>query len=242
MIFNQSEFDLRCEWGLHGVNQLASISDVVVIVDILSFSTCVEIATNNGAIIFPYQWKDESALDRAKSVQGELASSKRTSNNGYSLSPTSLINIPAGTKLILPSPNGSLLTLRTGKIPTLAGCLRNCEAVARFAESYGGKIAVIPAGERWEEDNSLRLAFEDLIGAGAILSFLNGSLSPEAEIAVSAFDAFKKDLWGKLKKCSSGKELIARGFEFDVELAAAFNVSNCVPLFDENAYIKRVFE
>jgi 2-phosphosulfolactate phosphatase len=116
MIFNQSEFDLRCEWGLQGVTQLASISDVVVIVDILSFSTCVEIATNNDAMIFPYQWKEQSALDYAKSVQGELASSKRTSNNGYSLSPTSLINIPAGTKLVLPSPNGSLLTLHTGKI------------------------------------------------------------------------------------------------------------------------------
>ncbi|NJL80861.1 MAG: hypothetical protein HC815_07510 [Richelia sp. RM1_1_1] len=49
MIFNQSEFDLRCEWGEQGVIQLALVSDVVVIVNILSFSTAVEIATNNGA-------------------------------------------------------------------------------------------------------------------------------------------------------------------------------------------------
>jgi len=85
MIFDQSEFDLRCEWGQQGVTQLAPISDVVVIVDVLSFSTCVEIATNNGATIFPYQWKDESARTYAKSVQAELASSDRTSDNGYSL-------------------------------------------------------------------------------------------------------------------------------------------------------------
>jgi hypothetical protein len=57
MIFDQSEFDLRCEWGDRGVTHLAPISDVVVIVDVLSFSTSVEIATNNGAIIFPYEWK-----------------------------------------------------------------------------------------------------------------------------------------------------------------------------------------
>ena len=163
----------------------------------------------------------------------------RTSKNSYSLSPALLIKIPAGTKLVLPSPNGSSLTLRTGRTPTLAGCLRNCETVAKLAQKYGSKIAVIPAGERWE-DGTLRPAFEDLIGAGAILSYLNGSLSPEAEIAVVVFHDFKKDLLAYLKKCSSGKELIARGFESDIEIAAAFNVSNCVPLFIKNAYVKQV--
>lgn len=238
MIFDQSEFELRCEWGQQGVTQLAPISNVVVIVDVLSFSTSVEIATNNGAIIFPYKWKDDSAVDYAKSVQAELAKS-RSSKDGYSLSPTSLTKIPIGTKLVLPSPNGSSLTLRTGTTPTLAGCLRNCEAVAQFAQRYGSNIAVIPAGERWE-DGTLRPAFEDLIGAGAILSYLNGSLSPEAEAAVAVFYTFKNALLAYLKKCSSGKELIKKGFESDVVLAAAINVSNCVPLFTEKAYVRKI--
>ncbi|MDZ8025712.1 MAG: 2-phosphosulfolactate phosphatase [Nostoc sp. DedQUE11] len=177
MIYDQSEFNLRCEWGAQGVSQLASISDVVIIVDVLSFSTCVEIATNNGAIIFPYAYKDESVIDYAKSLQAELASHRqRWTITGYSLSPKSLEQIPAGTRLVLPSPNGSFLTLHTGNTPTLAGCLRNCQAVAQFAQKYGNKIAVIPAGERWKDDGSLRPAFEDLIGAGAILSYLRGTL------------------------------------------------------------------
>ncbi|ARV62015.1 hypothetical protein BZZ01_28355 [Nostocales cyanobacterium HT-58-2] len=244
MIYDQSEFELRCEWGAQGVAQLASISDVVVIVDVLSFSTCVEIATSNGAIIFPYAMRDDSVIDYAKSVQAELAShrqrlffSKVGSATGYSLSPKSLVQIPAGTRLVLPSPNGSFLSLHTGTTPTLAGCLRNCQAVAQFAQSYGNKIAVIPAGERWKDDGSLRPAFEDLVGAGAILSFLDGSLSPEAETAVAAFHTFKNNLLRYLKKSSSGKELIAAGFEPDVELAAAFNISKCVPLLTENAYV-----
>lgn len=238
MIFDQSEFELRCEWGEQGIAKLAPVSDVVVIVDILSFSTCVEIATNNGAVIFPYRWQDESALDYAQSVNAELASFKRQSSNGYSLSPSSLIHIPAGAKLILPSPNGATLTLNTGPTPTLAGCLRNSEASARFAQRYGSRIAVIPAGERWS-DGSLRPALEDLVGAGAILSYLDGRLSPEAEAAVAAFHSLKDDLVSALKRCSSGKELLARGFATDIELAAAFNTSNCVPLFTHNAYVKQ---
>ncbi len=170
MIFDQSEFELRCEWGFQGVSQLSPISDAVIIVDVLSFSTSVEIATNNGAMIFPYQWRDESALDYAKQVNAKLASRKRNPTHGYSLAPSSLLNICAGTRLVLPSPNGSSLTLRTGSTPTIAGCLRNSKAVAQFAQDYGTRIAVIPAGERWE-NGSLRPALEDLIGAGAILSY-----------------------------------------------------------------------
>lgn len=234
MIFDQSEFDLRCEWGEWGVAKLAPISDVAIIVDVLSFSTCVEIATNNKAIVFPYPWRDRSAAEYAKSVQAELASSDRQA--GYSLSPASLVNIPAGTRLVLPSPNGSKLTLQTGRTPTLAGCLRNCGAIARNAQTYGAKIAVIPAGERWE-DGSLRPAWEDLIGAGAILSYLSGKLSPEAEAAVAVFQKWRDSLGDALKQCSSGKELIARGFTKDVEIAAALNVSNCVPVFENGAYI-----
>lgn len=238
MIFNQSEFELRCEWGFQGVAQLAPISDVIIIVDILSFSTSVEIATNNGAIIFPYQWRDESALDYAKLVNAGLASRERRPSYGYSLAPSSLLNIPAGTRLVLPSPNGSFLTLHTGSKPTLAGCLRNSETIAQFAMAHGTRIAIIPAGERWS-DGSLRPALEDLIGAGAILSHLDGRLSPEAEAAVAVFRHWQDDLVTALKKCSSGKELVAKGFTTDIELAAAFNISNCVPLLTDNAYVKQ---
>lgn len=238
MIFDWSELDLCCEWGEQGVENLAPISQVVVIVDVLSFSTCVEIATNNGAILFPYRCKDESAADYAKSVNAEVGSQKRSKSDRYSLSPASLMNIPAGTRLVLASPNGAALTLRTKQTPTLAGCLRNAEAIAHFAQSYGYRISVIPAGEKLA-DGSLRPALEDLIGAGAILSYLNGRLSPEAKAAVAVFHSFKDHLVTALKKCISGKELIAKGFETDVELAAELNTSSCVPLFTNNAYMKQ---
>jgi 2-phosphosulfolactate phosphatase len=40
VILRRAEFDIRFEWGLQGVLQLAPISDVVIIVDVLSFSAC----------------------------------------------------------------------------------------------------------------------------------------------------------------------------------------------------------
>ena len=118
MIYNQQEFDIRLEQGLKGVEELAPISDVIIIIDILSFSTCVDIATQNGAIIYPYRWKDESAIEYAKTIGAELADFNRKYTN-FSLSPTSLLKMNPATKLMLPSPNGSTLTLSTEITPTL---------------------------------------------------------------------------------------------------------------------------
>ena len=234
MIFDQAEFDIRCEWGLNGIQQLAGISDAIVIVDILSFATCVSIAVTRGAIVFPYRWKDDSVLHFARTVNAVPAGARGKSR--YSLSPVSLREIPRGTRLVLPSPNGSALTFSTGKTATFAGCLRNSKAVARAAARCGPKIGVIPAGERWDGSDSLRLAFEDLVGAGAVIRHLTGSLSPEARLAVQAFDGFKEDLLAGLTRCSSSKELIAKGFQEDVLLASELDVDPCAPRYSEGAY------
>lgn len=206
MIFDQSEFDIRCEWGEQGVLHLAPISDAVMIVDVLSFSTCVSIATARGAEVFPYRGTGDAASEFAWSVDAVLAG--RRGESVWSLSPASLLRLPAGTRLVLPSPNGSTLTLATGETPTFAGCLRNARAVAEAAAQCGTRIAVIPAGERWRTDWSLRPAVEDWLGAGAIIQYLPGSLSPEARLAAEAFRSAADDIHAVISACSSGKELI----------------------------------
>jgi len=232
--YDQAEFDVRCEWGMKAVEVLAPLSDVIVIVDILSFSTAIEIATSRGARVFPYQWKDESAQEYAKSIGAELADTSRTVGR-WSLSPASLFSIPQNTKLVLPSPNGSTLSLATGKTPTLAGSLRNAQAIAEACQNFGTRISIIAAGEKWS-DGSLRPALEDWIGAGAIISFLKGSLSPEAELAKAAFLSAKNSLAEKLRRCSSGKELIERGFDTDIEFATELNASKNVPHLNDGCY------
>lgn len=234
--FDQQEFDVRCEWGAHGVSLLAPISDVVVIVDVLSFSTAVDVAVSRGAAVFPYRWRDDTAAAYAASLDAILADHGREPSR-YSLSPASLSGIPAGTRLVLPSPNGATLTVAAKPTPVLAGCLRNAAAVAAVAQAHGRRIAVVPAGERWTDDRSLRPALEDLVGAGAIIRHIDGRRSPEALAAVAAFQAVESDLFETLRQCSSGKELIECGFDADVRLAAHLGVSDCAPLLVDDAYV-----
>jgi 2-phosphosulfolactate phosphatase len=233
--FSQSQYTVRCEWGAHGIAALASESDVIIIVDALSFSTCVDVAVGNGALIYPYPWKDESAERFAASVQAILARSRWNDSGGYSLSPASLRAIPAGTRLVLPSPNGATLSRATGATPTIAGCLRNARAVAQAAQALGERVSVIAAGERWP-DGSLRAAIEDWIGTGAIIAHLAGRRSPEAELACLAFQHAQSDLARFLNQCGSGRELIGRGYAEDVQLAAELNISDAVPLLADGVY------
>jgi 2-phosphosulfolactate phosphatase len=245
MYYDQQEFDIRCEWGEQGVAALAPISEVVVIVDVLSFSTCVDIAASRGARVYPYHWKDERAAAFAAEKGAQLAGSRRSLAE-LSLSPTSLMQLAPGAAVVLPSPNGSSLTTAaaasqgSGAEPTplvLTGCLRNAGAVAQAALHHGGKVAVIPAGERWRQDFSLQPALEDLMGAGAIIRHLPGTRSPEAQAAVAAFEAAVHDLAALLQQCSSGKELVELGFASDVELAGQLDVSDSVPVLREGAYV-----
>lgn len=65
MIYDQREFQLRFEWGPQGIEHLVPISDSVVIVDVLTFSTAVVVAAARGATVFPYRWNDDSTVDIA---------------------------------------------------------------------------------------------------------------------------------------------------------------------------------
>ena len=233
--FDQNEYDVRFEWGLSGVQALAPISDVVIIVDVLSFTSCVDIAVGNGGVVYPFQGNEAQLAPFAASINALVASRKRTHQSAYSLAPSSLINIPTGTRLVLPSPNGSRLSLNTGQVQTMAGCLRNAKAVAARANQLGKRVTVIAAGERWP-DGLLRPSLEDLLGAGAIISHLVGSRSPEADTAVVSFQHAQPNLLDTLLTCGSGKELVGRGFEEDVHLSSQLNVSEATPLLMDGAY------
>lgn len=173
----QDGYRVRFEWGPSGLRRLAPVSDVVVIVDVLSFTTAVDVALGRGGEVLPYRWHDGGeqtyAAERDAVVAGQGAGA------AWTLAPATLVDLPAGVRLVLPSPNGSALSFgaaEAGASTVLAGCLRNASAVGAAAGRLAGPdgiVSVIAAGERWNgATGPLRPALEDLIGAGAVLAGL----------------------------------------------------------------------
>lgn len=226
---------INCEWGIEGLNKYSSDSHVTVIIDVLSFSTCVDIAISKNALIFPYIFKDESAIEYAKTNNAVLASFSR-SKDKYSFSPVSLKNINEGTRIVLPSPNGSELSLNSRSKVTLCACLRNYRAVAEYVNSIGGNVVVIPAGEKWQ-NGTIRFAIEDYLGAGALISELKGELSSEALAAKKYFESLKTELKDIIKVSLSGIELIEKGFQEDVDIAFELNAGRSVPVLKNNCFV-----
>ncbi|MCI2416238.1 2-phosphosulfolactate phosphatase [Saccharopolyspora sp. K220] len=214
--------DVHTDWGLPGLRALAHCA-VLVVVDVLSFTTAADVATTTGARVLPMRWRESSV------PEGVVLAQPR-SRDRWSLSPSSLRTLTPDVLLGLPSPNGATLCAEaSGSGATVfAGCLRNSAAVANAAVRSGGPIGVVAAGER--RDDELRPAIEDFLGAGAIISALPGRRSPEAELAAAAFRAVSENIGGLLADCASGRELAELGFAHDVALAAEVNSSRTVPV------------
>jgi 2-phosphosulfolactate phosphatase len=222
-------------WGLQGARHLASEADVVVVVDVLSFSTSVAVACERGAWVWPHPGGPEAEL-LARAL-GAVLAGPRVPRGAPSLSPTSLLDLPRGTRLLLPSPNGSAIShaLSGGRPRVVAGALHNAAAVARWVAG-APRVAVVPAGERWD-DGSLRFAYEDLVGAGAVVERLTACVprlvrSPAADAAARAFVGLRP-----LEDTPSGRELVDRGFAEDVELAARVDASHVVPVLAEGRFV-----
>ena len=236
-IHDQSGFDVRFDWGLRGLETAGMGANVIVVVDVLSFSSAVDVAVGRGAIVYPFARRDASVQAFAE-AHGALVAGSRdsvTPAHPLSLSPASLRRVPPGCRLVLPSPNGSTLSVVAKEMgpAVMAGCLRNATAVARAAQTLGRTILVLAAGEQWT-DGSLRPAVEDLLGAGAILSTLHGSFSPEATVAAASFSA--ESVRSLIEASASGRELLARGFGEDVELSTVHDDSEVVQVLVDGAY------
>lgn len=235
----QGRYRVRFEWGVDGVRHLAPGSDVLIVVDVLSFTTAIDVACSRDAAVFPYRVQDDTAKSFAESRGALLAGPRGTEP---SLSPSSLQSIPPRSRIVLPSVNGSSCSVaaREFGIPVIAGSLRNAQAVSEYVLRNVGRgvVSVVAAGERWPS-GMIRFAVEDLIGAGAILSaFSQRLLSPEARMAVGAFEGVSSSLSHVLASSMSGQELISRGFSSDVAMAGEYNISETVPILREDAFVR----
>jgi 2-phosphosulfolactate phosphatase len=247
----QADHAVRLEWGPTGAAAVAAGCDVAVVVDVLSFTTTLTVALSRGITVYPFAWRDGRAEAYAAEHDAVLAVGRleaREWRGGVSLSPASVAALGPDhgvERIVLPSPNGSAISfaLRDAGCTVVGASLLNATAVGAWLAPQvesGALVAVVPAGERWTDD-SLRPAVEDLWGAGAVLSSLSRNVdvsawSPEARLAVTAYDAVGPAVKDELLACASGRELVAKGFASDVWIAAETDGSSVVPVLDGDAF------
>ena len=155
------------EWGPVGARTLAERSDVLVLVDVLSFYDLGHGRRERGVTVWPHAG-GETAPSCSPATSARCSPAPAPPARGPRCRRSSLLELAPGTRLILPSPNGSGIAhaVSAAGIPVFAGCLRNAAAVVSALDG-AERVGLVPAGERWP-DGSLRPAYEDLVGAGAI--------------------------------------------------------------------------
>ncbi|GIG59866.1 hypothetical protein Lfu02_42380 [Longispora fulva] len=240
--YAQSGFRARFDWGLTGAGEVGAGAAIVAVVDVLSFTTSLTVAADQGIEVFPYRWRDDTAEAHARRHDAVLAvgRAQATEPGQVSLSPATIRRAKGITRLVLPSPNGSTIaqSLAASGSRVIGVSLRNADAAADWTAARLGArpedvVAVVAAGERWA-DGSLRPAVEDLWGAGAFLSGLAGRgvgpLSPEAEAAAAAYRQVVGRIPELLAECAGGRELFDYGYPQDVAIAAEVDASTSVPV------------
>ena len=230
------------------MKRAAKRKDIIVVVDILSFSSAVATAIEHNGIIHPCPMTTDTVA-LARSIDGEAAVARRDvpARGRFSLSPPTFENIEKGQRVVLASPNGAACASSAREGSTVfIGSFLNCDAVAgvvsKLLENSDLRVTVIACGEREKDGTSsdcFRPAIEDYLGAGSIISALDYSLSPEADVCCRTFNRCHVLLNDLLWGCESGLELQEMGFGNDIRFCSRSNIYNSVPVLHDGRIIRR---
>ena len=246
----QQYYEVRFDWGVEGMRSIAPGAGVIIVIDTISFTTTIELATGLGLEVEPFATTDrEAAAAYAANIGAKLAG--RRGDPGLSLSPTSMTaeNVAGfgAERAVVISLNGSRVCAAAAGfgVPVVAANLRNFSAVARWVLDYQQRIgkravvAVIAAGER-RGDDTLRPAVEDQLAAGAVVGALSAlgidACSPEAAVASAGFDSLRRAVGHLLTASVSARELAEVDQLNDVKIAAQLDVSQVVPVMTDGVF------
>lgn len=203
--FDQSTYQVRVEWGVAGLARLAP-ADIVVVVDVLRFSTTVIDAIERG---------DDYPLDAAAhaiSINGAPVA-EAAADGGALVLLGGLRNASAVAAAVLAEQERR--GARTSITVIAAGELSPGDGTLRFAvEDQLGAGAIVEA-----------------LGALGI-----DHTSPDAAVAAESFRALRRAVKHLLTASGSGLELIGRGLRDDVLAAAAVDAASAVPVLREGVF------
>lgn len=228
---SQAGFAFQFDWGHDGLDALAERAGVIVIVDVLTFSSIVCCAVESRA---------EAVIDPA-----------RLSNDARPCSPISVtdaLTMTGGAMLDLTASSAATLALQAQRLApyVLCGCLRNAHATARAARLLAGTAPIVVIANDLADEAGRRFGVEDLIGAGAVLAALDPSnavsdprCSPEAAAARAAFVGARPRLVDAIGRCATATRLIADGREPDLAACAALDVADVAAALHDGVFVPR---
>ena len=204
-----------------------------VVLDILRATTSITVALASGAKEIRV-FADIGAARREANGQPEQPLLCGEENclrpAGFDLgnSPSAFNCVVAHRTLYMATTNGTRALLAAeGARLVLVGALVNARAVARTVREAGADLTLLCAG------TGGKIAMEDLIGAGAVLSELQKQTSVEpasdvARMAVRIFMACRDNLFDALADAQGGRNLIQAGLAEDIEFAARLHSMDVV--------------
>jgi 2-phosphosulfolactate phosphatase len=245
---------VHVEWGPAGAELAAARGDIVVVVDVLSFSTTLAVAVARDFTCLVYSGAEIERMGGPEAAGAALrarplSKSRRVPPGQLSLSPQSLLTAEPGQRVLFTSLNGAAVASAAAGAPALlVGGLRNAGASAAviaglLTEGVAERVTVVACGEQWSSVEpaveGIRPSLEDWSGAGLICARLaraGHTLSAEAAASAAGWNGP-----GALASCVSARELLAAGFDADVALALEVDVSDTVPVRVEQEGTGRVF-
>ena len=243
--FSQASFRCRLDWGQRGAAAAAARGDLLVVIDVLSFSTVVATATHRGVAILPCFSEAKQRLAKEVGAAPAVKRAEVPRLGRFSPSPETYLTAEAGTAVALDSLNRAACVLRgRGAAALIAASFVNAEAVAAWLtkqiRTTGNNVTILACGEHWPTPfpgEEVRFALEDYLGAGAVLSYLDFDKSPECQVCEAGFRSVRDRLEQVLLHCGSGIELRDKGYATDVRHAARLNLYDVVPILEGAAFV-----
>jgi len=230
--------DIWISWFDQGLKE---DSDAYVIIDVLRFSTTVNVALILGFEKI-YAFSDlNKAIEFAKKNKLPLMAKEddeKPKEAEFNNSPSEIIKyaknyLEKGIKEVAIKTNsGSVLASKAidKNKEVLIGSLLNAQTIANYLISKDYMIVnLICSGVKLR-----RFSIEDFLAAGAIVDSIlefhkDLSFKDEVLAALLLFRSYKNNLLEVLEKSETGKKLISSGFGEDLEIASRVNSTNVIP-------------
>lgn len=204
--FDQSRYQVRLEWGAEGLRRLA-VSDVVVIVDVLRFSTTATDTVARGEPV---------PLDHA--LADSINGARVTAAIGAS-----------GPLVLL----GCLRNASAVAQAVLDEQRRRASRTSIAVIAAGERVPHEPLSLRFAVEDQLGAgAVVDALGLLGI-----DHTSPEAAAAGEAFRSLRGALRHLVAASGSGQELIERGLRDEVLRAAHLDAVDAVPVLRDGVFV-----